>query len=70
MDSTAGTEREEAFLRVVSTDEYVISQLRNRINIDNDKRLITLRVKAPEPLIAAQLNVIVLDRLISYATEI
>lgn len=69
LDSTAGTEPEEAFLRVVSTDEYVISQLRNRINIDNNKRLITLRVKAPEPLIAAQLNVIVLDRLISYATE-
>jgi hypothetical protein len=53
---------------VSSEDEYAIGQLRKRIAIDNDKRFMTLRVRSPEPLISAQLNVIVLDRLIDYVT--
>ncbi|WP_164675074.1 Wzz/FepE/Etk N-terminal domain-containing protein [Anditalea andensis] len=60
---------EENFLRVSSSDEYVISQLRKRISIDIDKRFMTLRVKSPEPLISAKLNNIVLDKLIVYATN-
>lgn len=68
-DPTADDQPEEGVLRIDSSDEYAISQLRKRINIGNNGRLITLNVKAPEPLIAVQLNNIVLDKLISYATE-
>jgi uncharacterized protein involved in exopolysaccharide biosynthesis len=60
---------EKDFLRTTSADEYVIGQLRKRINIDNENRLMTLNVKGPEPLISAQLNSIVLNRLIAYVTE-
>lgn len=56
-------------IQILSTeDEYAIGQLRKRIQIDNDKRFITLSVKSSEPLISAQLNSIVLDKLIDYVT--
>ena len=56
-------------VKITAAEEYAIAQLRKRISIENNKQLFTLKVKSSEPLVSAQLNVIVLERLISYVSE-
>ncbi|HSJ66588.1 MAG TPA: GNVR domain-containing protein [Anditalea sp.] len=66
----SNTEVEESRLvKFTSQDEYVIGQLRKRIDIDKQKQMMTLKVKAPEATISAELNEIVLSRLKNYATN-
>lgn len=51
---------------VSAQQKYVLSELKPRLQIEADGRIITLKVKMPEPYISAQLNVIVLEKIIDY----
>lgn len=64
---TSDEVEESGLIKYSSEDEYVIGQLRKRINIDKQKQMLTLSVQAPEASIAAELNEIVLSRLKDYA---
>ncbi|WP_143959156.1 Wzz/FepE/Etk N-terminal domain-containing protein [Litoribacter populi] len=48
---------------------YAIGLLKDRIDIDIDKRKITLKVKNSDPRVAAELNTVVEERIIQYVTE-
>jgi uncharacterized protein involved in exopolysaccharide biosynthesis len=58
---------------ISSTQKYVMDQLASRIDIEAEGRIIDVKVKMPEPYISAQLNNIVLEKVleyvISYKTE-
>lgn len=55
--------------RIINIDGsqlYVIEQLRSRIVIEAEGKIIGVKVKMPEPYISAQLNSIVLEEVIDY----
>lgn len=60
---------ESGLIKYSSEDEYVIGQLRERIEIEKQKQMMTLKVKAPEASISAELNQVVLERLVDFATD-
>lgn len=60
---------ELGYVSVTSQENYVIRQLKERINIEAQLKLIELNVLMPEPLISAQVNAIVLESLIEYVTN-
>jgi len=51
---------------VSSTEVYVMSELESRITIGGEGRVIELAIKMPEPLISAQLNLIIFEKIIDY----
>ncbi|MDA0194135.1 MAG: Wzz/FepE/Etk N-terminal domain-containing protein [Bacteroidetes bacterium] len=51
---------------VSSTERYVMSELASRITIGGEGRILELSVKMPEPLISAQLNLIIFEKIIDY----
>ena len=57
------------YLHISPEDSYVISKLENNITIDIEDRLIELSVRMPEPLIAADFNTIVFDKILNYVTS-
>lgn len=57
------------YVNVTSQENYVIGQLRKRINIDLKKKIITLKVFMPEALISAQVNVLVIEKLIKFVVK-
>lgn len=59
----------DRFLHISPLDGYVINQIENKIKIDIEGRLIELTVKMPEPLIAAEFNTIVFDKILEYVTS-
>ncbi|WP_332910185.1 hypothetical protein [Algoriphagus boritolerans] len=56
-------------MRLTSQELFAIGELKKRILIEQKGKLIRLNVSMPEPLIAAQVNSMVLERLIAYVTE-
>lgn len=60
---------EPGFVTITSQENYVLRQLEDLITIDNQMKLIELKVSMPEPLISAQVNVMVLENLIQYVTN-
>jgi len=60
---------EDRYLHISPQDGYVINQLDGKIKIEIDGRLIKLSVRMPEPLIAAELNTIVFDKILDYVTS-
>lgn len=62
-------EKQEDYLSLNSQELYAVGELKKRILIEQKGKLIRLNVSLPEPLIAAQVNAMVLDRLIAYVTE-
>ncbi|MEB2779636.1 GNVR domain-containing protein [Algoriphagus sp. C2-6-M1] len=60
---------ELGYVAVTSQENYVLRQLKERITIDDQMKLIELNVSMPEPKISAQVNALVLARLIDYVTN-
>ncbi len=57
------------YSKVSSAENYTLGQLKKRITIEVNKKVITVKVSMPEPLISAQVNVLVLEELIDFVTE-
>ncbi|OOG71192.1 Wzz/FepE/Etk N-terminal domain-containing protein [Algoriphagus sp. A40] len=57
------------YLNLTSQEFFIVGELKKRILIEQKGKLIRLNVSMPEPLIAAQVNSLVLERLIAYVTE-
>jgi uncharacterized protein involved in exopolysaccharide biosynthesis len=57
------------YITISSQEIYALNQLKKRINIDVSKKVITIRVSMPEALIAAQVNVMVMEELINFVTD-
>ncbi|WP_339813398.1 Wzz/FepE/Etk N-terminal domain-containing protein [uncultured Imperialibacter sp.] len=55
-------------LSISRNQEYVMKELASRITIEPVGKIITIKVKMPEPYIAAQLNNIVRMKIIDYVT--
>lgn len=60
---------QEGYLNLTSQEFFIVGELKKRIHIEQKGKLIRLNVSMPEPLIAAQVNSLVLERLIAYVTE-
>ncbi len=58
-----------SYINPTSQEMYVAGILKNKISIDTKSKLVTITASMPEPLISAQVNVLVLDRLLEYVTE-
>ncbi|MDX5337570.1 MAG: Wzz/FepE/Etk N-terminal domain-containing protein [Cyclobacteriaceae bacterium] len=58
-----------AYLNLSGKEIFSIGELKKRIEIEQKGKMIRLNVMMPEPLIAAQVNAMVLDMLITYVTE-
>lgn len=67
VDGSAAVELE--YVSVTSQENYVLRQLKERITIEDKMKLIELNVSMPEPIISAQVNAMVLKRLIEYVTN-
>ena len=69
-DNTESNQSEElGYVEISSKENYVIKQLKEKIIIEDQMKLIELKVMMPEPLISAKVNVIVLKKLIDYVTD-
>jgi uncharacterized protein involved in exopolysaccharide biosynthesis len=62
-------QEEPAFLTLSSKEIYAIGELKKRIEIEQKGNIFRLSVSMPEPVIAAQVNALVLDKLIDYVTQ-
>jgi uncharacterized protein involved in exopolysaccharide biosynthesis len=61
--------KEPDYLSISGQELYSIGELKKRIIIEQKGKMIRLNVLMPEPVIAAQVNAMVLDKLIAYITE-
>jgi len=69
VEADANTERKKPRILYITRDQrYVMSQLAPRITIEAEGRMIAVSVKMPEPYISAQLNNVVLERVIDYVS--
>lgn len=70
---TINTTDPSRIVNITKKEEYVMNELASRIAIESEGRIITLKVKMPEPYISAQLNNIVrakiIDYVVSYETD-
>lgn len=57
------------YLSLTGQEMFAIGELKKRILIEQKGKMIRLNVSMPEPVIAAQVNSMVLERLIAYVTE-
>jgi len=57
------------YLNLTSKEIFAVGELKKRIEIEEKDKLVRLNVSMPEPVIAAQVNAKVLERLIEYVTE-
>nr|WP_281171901.1 Wzz/FepE/Etk N-terminal domain-containing protein [Algoriphagus terrigena] len=57
------------YLNLSSKEIFAAGELKKRILIEQKEKMIRLNVSMPEPLIAAEVNSKVLERLIAYVTE-
>jgi len=58
----------QRIMNITPTQKYVLTQLGPRISIESNGRIITVKLKMPEPYISAELNNIVLAKVIRYVT--
>jgi uncharacterized protein involved in exopolysaccharide biosynthesis len=63
------TEEESPILNISGAELFAIAEIKKRIILDEKGKIIKLTVSMPEPMIAAQVNNLVLESLISYVTE-
>ncbi|MDR7130524.1 uncharacterized protein involved in exopolysaccharide biosynthesis [Algoriphagus sp. 4150] len=57
------------YVLVSSSEIFAMNHLKDRIFLEDERKLIELKVTMPEPLIAAQVNALVFERLIQYVTN-
>lgn len=60
---------ENSYVNVSGKEMYVVGELRKRIQIDQKTKIIELKTSMPEALVSAQVNALVLKKLIEYVTE-
>ncbi len=60
---------ENYFVNVSGKEMYAVGELRKRIQIDQKAKIIELKTSMPEALVSAQINALVLKKLIEYVTE-
>lgn len=60
---------ENSYVNVSGKEMYVVGELRKRIQIDQKVKVIELKTSMPEALVSAQVNALVLKKLIEYVTE-
>lgn len=60
---------EPSYINLTGKEIYAIGELKKRIEIEQKNNMIRLNVMMPEPLIAAQVNSLVLEKLIAYVTQ-
>lgn len=65
----ASVDLQDDYLSLTSQEVFAVGELKKRILIEQKGKMIRLNVSMPEPLIAAQVNSMVLERLIAYVTE-
>jgi len=65
---TESVKEEDGYLNLTSREFFAVGELKKRILIEDDGKMIRLTVSMPEPLIAAQVNALVLEKLIAYVT--
>ena len=58
-----------SYVNVSGKEMYVIGELRKRIEIDQKLTIIELKTSLPEPEVSAQVNALVLEKLIDYVTQ-
>lgn len=58
-----------SYVMVSGKEMYVIGELRKRIQIDQKAKIIELKTSLPEAEVSAQVNALVLEKLIEYVTE-
>jgi uncharacterized protein involved in exopolysaccharide biosynthesis len=61
--------KEPEYLSLSGQELYSIGELKKRIIIEQKGKMIRLNVLMPEPVIAAQVNALVLNKLIAYVTD-
>lgn len=69
LESSDSESVELGYVAVTSQENYVLRQLKERITIEDQMKLIELNVSMPEPKISAEVNALVLERLIGYVTN-
>lgn len=67
IDSTEEEEKDYVFIS--PNENYVIAEVKNKIKIESKGRIITLAVKMPEPLIAAEFNVLVFNEILDFVSD-
>ena len=67
-NGVASEPKRPTIVHITADQKYVIDQLGPRIAIEAEGRMIAVSVKMPEPYISAQLNNLVLERVIDYVT--
>lgn len=60
---------EEDYVFISPSENYVIAEIKNRIKIESKGRIITLAVKMPEPLVAAEFNVLVFNEILDFVSN-
>lgn len=69
LTSNSGKSEDQGYLNLSNKEIFAIGELKKRIQIEQKGKLFRLNVMMPEPLIAAEVNTMVLDLLINYVTE-
>lgn len=59
----------ENYLKITPEEDYVIAKIKEKIKIESEERIITLSVRMPEPMIAAEFNNIVFDKILDYVSS-
>jgi len=62
-------EDESPVLNISGADLFAIAEIKKRVILEEKGKIIRLTVSMPEPMIAAQVNNLVLESLISYVTD-
>lgn len=69
MSSLEEKDSKQKFLIVSSEEDLSSELLKSRIKVEEEGKMITLRVKMPEPLVAAELNNVIFEKIVQYVTD-
>ena len=69
VQSAIEEEGKPKFMRITPEEDLASELLKSRIKIEDEGALITLSVKMPEAMIAAEMNDIIFEKIVRYVTE-
>lgn len=61
-----GTKMRSRIINISHYEQYVATELSSRLTIEAEGRIITVKVKMPEPYVSAELNNIVFEKVLDY----
>lgn len=67
-DIVDSDQEEKEYIFISPDENYVISEVKKKIKIENKGRIITLSVKMPEALISAEFNVLVFKKILGFVS--